>query len=70
MARKSLIEKEKRKNKLVKEYDPIRQSLKRQVRMSSSIQEKIEIFKEIQSLPRNSASGDFFDKVEYKIRFI
>jgi small subunit ribosomal protein S14 len=55
MAKKSLIEKEKRKKKLVKEYDPIRQSLKRQIRMSSSIQEKIEIFKEIQSLPRNSA---------------
>nr|ATL58737.1 ribosomal protein S14 [Salvinia cucullata] len=54
-ARKSLIEKEKRRKELVKEYDPIRQSLKRQIRMSSSIQEKLEISKELQSLPRNSA---------------
>nr|AHZ58000.1 ribosomal protein S14 [Dicksonia squarrosa] len=55
MAKKSLIEKEKKKEKLVKEYDLIRQSLKQQIRKSSSIQEKIKISKRLQSLPRNSA---------------
>nr|YP_009502315.1 ribosomal protein S14 [Alsophila podophylla]AWV63366.1 ribosomal protein S14 [Alsophila podophylla] len=55
MAKKSLIEREKRREKLVKEYDLIRQSLKQQIRKSSSIQEKIKISKGLQSLPRNSA---------------
>jgi len=55
MAKKSLIEKEKKKEKLVKEYDLIRQSFKQQIRKSSSIQEKIKISKGFQSLPRNSA---------------
>nr|AWL21505.1 ribosomal protein S14 [Pilularia americana] len=55
MAKKSLIEKEKKRQKLVKKYDLIRQSLKQQISSSSSIQEKIKISKELQSLPRNSA---------------
>nr|YP_010518319.1 ribosomal protein S14 [Dryopteris gaoligongensis]YP_010518495.1 ribosomal protein S14 [Dryopteris sinonepalensis]UXN84784.1 ribosomal protein S14 [Dryopteris gaoligongensis]UXN84960.1 ribosomal protein S14 [Dryopteris gaoligongensis]UXN85048.1 ribosomal protein S14 [Dryopteris sinonepalensis]UXN85224.1 ribosomal protein S14 [Dryopteris sinonepalensis] len=55
MAKKSLIEKENKKKKLVKRYEVIRQSLKRQIRSSLSIQGKLTISKKLQSLPRNSA---------------
>nr|YP_010045926.1 ribosomal protein S14 [Platycerium bifurcatum]QKV47434.1 ribosomal protein S14 [Platycerium bifurcatum]QPG85972.1 ribosomal protein S14 [Platycerium bifurcatum] len=55
MAKKSLIEKEKRKKELVKRYHTIRQSLKRQIRSSSSIQDKLIFSKRLQSLPRSSA---------------
>nr|YP_009032895.1 ribosomal protein S14 [Diplopterygium glaucum]YP_010377601.1 ribosomal protein S14 [Diplopterygium chinense]AHA59681.1 ribosomal protein S14 [Diplopterygium glaucum]QYC92963.1 ribosomal protein S14 [Diplopterygium chinense] len=55
MAKKSLIEKEKKKLELVKKYRSVRQSLKREMRRSLSIQNKLEISEELQSLPRNSA---------------
>nr|YP_010028595.1 ribosomal protein S14 [Lemmaphyllum intermedium]QKV46466.1 ribosomal protein S14 [Lemmaphyllum carnosum var. microphyllum]QOS48969.1 ribosomal protein S14 [Lemmaphyllum intermedium]UWK23922.1 ribosomal protein S14 [Lemmaphyllum carnosum var. drymoglossoides] len=55
MAKKSLIEKEKRKEELVRRYHIIRQSLKRQIRSSSSIEGKLIIYKRLQSLPRSSA---------------
>ena len=55
MAKKSLIEKEKNKRKLVKKYDVTRQSLKRQIKSSLPIQDKLTISKRLQSLPRNSA---------------
>nr|YP_009690832.1 ribosomal protein S14 [Oleandra articulata]QEG57612.1 ribosomal protein S14 [Oleandra articulata] len=55
MAKKSLIEKEKRKKELVKRYDAIRQSLKRQIKSSLSIQSKLTISNKLQSLPRSSA---------------
>nr|YP_009562300.1 ribosomal protein S14 [Trichomanes trollii]QAV57657.1 ribosomal protein S14 [Trichomanes trollii] len=55
MAKKSLIQKENKKNKLVKKYHSVRQSLKREMKQSLSIQNKLEISKRLQSLPRNSA---------------
>lgn len=55
MAKKSLIEREKKKERLVKKYDVIRQSLKRQLKSSLSIQSKLTISKRLQSLPRSSA---------------
>nr|QJQ36421.1 ribosomal protein S14 [Pyrrosia petiolosa]QJQ36860.1 ribosomal protein S14 [Pyrrosia petiolosa] len=55
MAKKSLIEKEKRNKELVRRYHTIRQSLKRQIRSSSSIQGKLIFSKRLQSLPRGSA---------------
>nr|QXU76251.1 ribosomal protein S14 [Dicranopteris pedata] len=55
MAKKSLIEKEKKKLKLVEEYRSVRQSLKREIKKSLSIQNKLKIYEELQSLPRNSA---------------
>nr|UQK96947.1 ribosomal protein S14 [Polystichum sp. YZ-2022a] len=55
MAKKSLIEKENKKKKLVEKYDIIRQSLKRQIKTSLSIQDKLTISRRLQSLPRNSA---------------
>lgn len=55
MAKKSLIEKETKKKKLVKKYEVIRQSLKRQIKSSLPIQDKLTTSKRLQSLPRNSA---------------
>nr|YP_010879072.1 ribosomal protein S14 [Coniogramme japonica]WHE42723.1 ribosomal protein S14 [Coniogramme japonica] len=55
MAKKSLIEKEKKKKDLVVKYNRIRQSLKLRLRNSLCIQEKLIISERLQSLPRNSA---------------
>nr|YP_011030796.1 ribosomal protein S14 [Hiya brooksiae]WQT71220.1 ribosomal protein S14 [Hiya brooksiae] len=55
MAKKSLIEKEKKKKRLVNKYEVVRQSLKRQIKNSLSIQDKLTISRRLQSLPRNSA---------------
>nr|YP_009548924.1 ribosomal protein S14 [Myriopteris scabra]AYW15899.1 ribosomal protein S14 [Myriopteris scabra] len=55
MAKKSLIEKEKNKKKLVTKYEVLRQSLKQQIKTSLRIQEKLLISERLQSLPRNSA---------------
>nr|YP_009547293.1 ribosomal protein S14 [Adiantum tricholepis]AYW14949.1 ribosomal protein S14 [Adiantum tricholepis] len=55
MAKKSLIEKESNKKKLVRKYDVLRQFLKREIKNSLRIQEKLIIFEKLQSLPRNSA---------------
>nr|YP_010307997.1 ribosomal protein S14 [Microlepia speluncae]ULU28024.1 ribosomal protein S14 [Microlepia speluncae] len=57
MAKKSLIDKEKKKKRLVDKYEVTRQSLKRQIRNSSSIQDKLTISRRLQSLPRNSAAA-------------
>nr|YP_009425985.1 ribosomal protein S14 [Deparia viridifrons]ASU94702.1 ribosomal protein S14 [Deparia viridifrons] len=55
MAKKSLIEKEKKKNKLVEKYEATRQSLKRRIRSNLPIQDKLTISRRLQALPRNSA---------------
>nr|YP_010451505.1 ribosomal protein S14 [Schizaea pusilla]UTV01505.1 ribosomal protein S14 [Schizaea pusilla] len=55
MARKSLIEREKKKETLVKKHEFARQSLKRQLKKSFSIRKNLEISEALQSLPRNSA---------------
>nr|YP_009974207.1 ribosomal protein S14 [Ptisana novoguineensis]QNH94139.1 ribosomal protein S14 [Ptisana novoguineensis] len=55
MAKKSLIEREKKRNILVQKYKSIRQSLKNEIKDASSLEEILAIYKELQSLPRNSA---------------
>nr|YP_010157146.1 ribosomal protein S14 [Cyclosorus interruptus]QRG01280.1 ribosomal protein S14 [Cyclosorus interruptus] len=55
MARKSLIEREKKKRKLVEKYEVTRQSLKRRIKSSLPIRDKLTISERLQSLPRNSA---------------
>nr|YP_010463805.1 ribosomal protein S14 [Anemia phyllitidis]UUL71072.1 ribosomal protein S14 [Anemia phyllitidis] len=55
MAKKSLIEREKKKKMLANKYGSLRQSLKQQLEKNLSIQEKLEVFQMLQSLPRNSA---------------
>nr|YP_009627474.1 ribosomal protein S14 [Allium chrysanthum]YP_009627560.1 ribosomal protein S14 [Allium chrysocephalum]YP_009627818.1 ribosomal protein S14 [Allium rude]YP_010726117.1 ribosomal protein S14 [Allium carolinianum]QBO26204.1 ribosomal protein S14 [Allium chrysanthum]QBO26290.1 ribosomal protein S14 [Allium chrysocephalum]QBO26548.1 ribosomal protein S14 [Allium rude]WDY84096.1 ribosomal protein S14 [Allium carolinianum] len=56
MARKCLIQREKKRQKLEQKYHFIRRSLKKEISKVSSLSEKWEIHGKLQSLPRNSAS--------------
>ena len=55
MAKKSMVEREKRRQKLVDKYAQKREELKEQFANAASQQEKLEIHRQIQQLPRNSA---------------
>ncbi|MGG6296497.1 30S ribosomal protein S14 [Leptolyngbya sp. AN02str] len=55
MAKKSMIEREKRREKLINKYYEKRQELKEQFAKAESQEEKLEIHRQIQRLPRNSA---------------
>ena len=55
MAKKSLIEREKKRQKLVLKHTFKRNRLKREIRLTPIIEEKLKIHKELQKLPRNSA---------------
>jgi small subunit ribosomal protein S14 len=55
MAKKSLIEREKKKQKLEKKYQKFRQSMKKKIKETLSLDEKWEFQKQLQTLPRNSA---------------
>jgi len=54
MAKKSMIEREKRRQKLVDKYAAEREDLKEQFRVAGSQMEKVAIHRQIQQLPRNS----------------
>jgi small subunit ribosomal protein S14 len=55
MAKKSMIEREKKRQKLVEKYAQKRQMLQEQFEAAETQQEKLEIHRQIQQLPRNSA---------------
>nr|YP_010895684.1 ribosomal protein S14 [Chorispora sibirica]YP_010895766.1 ribosomal protein S14 [Chorispora songarica]WJZ19675.1 ribosomal protein S14 [Chorispora sibirica]WJZ19757.1 ribosomal protein S14 [Chorispora songarica] len=55
MAKKSLIYREKKRQKLEQKYHSIRRSLKKELRQILSLRERWEIHGKLQSLPRNSA---------------
>ncbi|BDD77259.1 ribosomal protein S14 (chloroplast) [Marchantia polymorpha subsp. ruderalis] len=55
MAKKSLIQREKKRQNLEKKYKTLRNSLKKKITETSSLDEKWEFQKKLQSLPRNSA---------------
>nr|YP_009731752.1 ribosomal protein S14 [Siphonostegia chinensis]QHR84946.1 ribosomal protein S14 [Siphonostegia chinensis] len=55
MARKCLIQKEKRRQKLEQKYQVIRRSSKKEISKASSLSDKWEIYGKLQSPPRNSA---------------
>ena len=58
MAKKSLIQREKKRQKLEQKYHLIRQSLKKKIRSKVSplsLSEKTKMREKLQSLPRNSA---------------
>lgn len=56
MAKKSLIQREKKRQKLEQKYHWIRRSLKNKISKVVSLSDKREIHGKLQSLPRNSAS--------------
>nr|YP_009435588.1 ribosomal protein S14 [Lobelia spicata]ATG25589.1 ribosomal protein S14 [Lobelia spicata] len=55
MARKSLIQREKKRQKLEQKYRLIRRSSKKEIRKLPSLSDKQELYGKLQSLPRNSA---------------
>ncbi|MDJ0555687.1 MAG: 30S ribosomal protein S14 [Microcoleaceae cyanobacterium MO_207.B10] len=55
MAKKSMIEREKKRKKLVEKYAAKREELKQQFMEAEDLEEKMEIHRQIQRLPRNSA---------------
>ncbi|MBD1852349.1 30S ribosomal protein S14 [Leptolyngbya sp. FACHB-711] len=55
MAKKGMIEREKKRQKLVAKYAQKREELLEQFSNTTSQQEKLEIHRQIQQLPRNSA---------------
>jgi small subunit ribosomal protein S14 len=55
MAKKSSIERELKRQRLVKKYNEKRKQLKKEFKESNSYTEKLVIHTQIQKLPRNSA---------------
>lgn len=55
MAKKGMIEREKKRERLVAKYAQKRAELKEQFEAATSQTEKLEIHRKIQQLPRNSA---------------
>nr|ATG24588.1 ribosomal protein S14 [Lobelia fervens subsp. fervens] len=55
MARKSLIQREKKRQKLEQKYHLIRRALKKEISKVPTLSDKREIYRKLQSLPRNSA---------------
>lgn len=55
MAKKSMIEREKKRQKMVEKYAQKRADLQEQFAAAETQQEKLEIHRQIQQLPRNSA---------------
>lgn len=54
MAKKSMIQREKKREKLVAKYEKKRNEIKLSLKNVSSYQEKLELYSKLQSLPRNS----------------
>ncbi|MBW4494547.1 MAG: 30S ribosomal protein S14 [Oscillatoria princeps RMCB-10] len=54
MAKKSMIEREKKRQKLVDKYAQKREDLKEQFSQAETLDDKIEIHRQLQQLPRNS----------------
>jgi small subunit ribosomal protein S14 len=55
MAKKSMIEREKRRQKLVAKYAQKREEIKEQIAQATSQQQKVNLHRQIQQLPPNSA---------------
>jgi small subunit ribosomal protein S14 len=55
MAKKSMIEREKKRQRLVAQYADKRQALQEQIAQATSQQERMDLHRQLQRLPRNSA---------------
>lgn len=55
MAKKSMIERERKRHLLVKKYATKRENLKISINQASSLEEKFSLHRKLQNLPRNSA---------------
>ena len=55
MAKKSMVERELKRQRLVNKYAHKRASLKEQMKLAPSLEERIALHRKLQQLPRNSA---------------
>jgi small subunit ribosomal protein S14 len=55
MAKKSMIERDKKRKFLAEKYSNRREELKQQITQAVSLEEKAQLYRELQCLPRNSA---------------
>lgn len=55
MAKKSMIERELKRQRLVMKYAEKREALKKQIEEASSLKERLKLHRKLQQLPRNSA---------------
>lgn len=56
MAKKGMIEREKKRQKLVLKYSEKREYLKNQMNTSEFLEEKVQLSRKLQQLPRNSSA--------------
>jgi small subunit ribosomal protein S14 len=57
MAKKSIVQREKKREALVKKYKTMRLSLKNSIKAELSFEKKFDLYCKIQKLPRNSSSS-------------
>jgi small subunit ribosomal protein S14 len=55
MAKKSMIERERKRQRLVLKYSSKRKDLKENIKKSEFLEEKLEFFSKLQQFPRNSS---------------
>lgn len=55
MSKKSIIEREKKRNFLCKKYSTLRKSLMEKIDSATSFEERLSFYFELQKLPRNSS---------------
>lgn len=55
MAKQSMIQREVKRERLIAKYATKRETIKKTLKTTSSYQEKLEVFKKMEALPRNSA---------------
>ena len=56
MAKKSMIQREQKRQNLVIKYSKLRENLKKQIKKESFLEEKINLHRKLQNFPRNSAA--------------
>lgn len=55
MAKQSMIQREKKRERLITRYATKRMRLKEQLETTSSFQERVELYKKFEKIPRNSS---------------
>jgi small subunit ribosomal protein S14 len=56
MAKKSMVEREKKRQKLFQRYKQKRYDLKQQIKKTEFLEEKLNLYAKLQKLPRNSSA--------------
>lgn len=57
MAKKSVIQREKKREILVNRFNNLRSLLKKKIKIERSFQKKLELYVQLQKLPKNSSSS-------------